>query len=166
MTARNSATKTIAAPQAKTKVAASIPHDDKSRKADVTEDDGVFAEAMKRYSEAQDSLLRFFKAPSWKRTLVAVVSAFLVGAGVGWVVGTLLEWLMVGALALAVPTFLIMLVYVLGICIAIYYGGKWGARVGGAILTGEADERALAAYDATKSLLSKLNPFGRRTIAA
>lgn len=134
--------------------------------ASVAQDDGVFAEAMKRYTEAQDYLLKFFKAPSWKRTLCAFVTTIVVGAGVGCVAGTLLEWLLVGAVAMAAPMFLVVLTWLIGFALAMYYGSKFCVRIGGAVLTGEADERAIAAYDAVKNLVGKLNPFGRRTIVA
>lgn len=160
--ATNNATKTIAAPS-KVKPTARATGNTKPQ-AEVATDEGIFAEAMKRYTEAQESLLKFFKAPSWKRTLVAFVTSIVVGCGIGWVAGTLLNWIVAGATLMAVPTFIVMLVYVLGFIAALYFGGKLAARIGGAVLTGEADERAIAAYDAVKSFASKLNPFGRRTI--
>lgn len=149
---------------AQTKVAKAIPHEEV--KADVASDDSVFAEAAKRYQDAQDYLLKFFKAPSWKRTLVAFVTSFLIGYGIGTVAAAILDWMMVGAVAMAVPTFISVIVYILGVLLTIRFAWKVGARVGGAILTGEADERALAAYDAVKGTLARLNPFGKRTVAA
>lgn len=147
-----------------TKVAKAIPHAE--TKAEVANDPSLFDEVLKRYTDAQDAMLKFFKAPTWKRTLVAFVTTILVGAGVGWIAGAMLEAMVVGAIAMAVPTFLILAGWLLGALIAIYYGGKLAARIGGAILTGEADERAIAAYDSVKSLVKRLNPFGARTIEA
>lgn len=156
------AAKTVAAKT--TKVSRAVPHEDVQ--ADVAHDEGVFAEAMKRYQEAQEGLLKFFSAPSWKRTLVAFITTVVVTCGIGWIAGELLSWMVIGAVAMAVPVFLIVLAWVLGAVLAIYYGGKLAARVGGAVLTGEADERAIAAYDAVKSFASRLNPFGARTVVA
>lgn len=144
-----------ATPQAKTEV--------HTADTDVVGSD-LFAEAMKRYNDAQDYLLKFFQAPSWKRTLCAFVTTIVVGAGVGWVAGTLLNWMIAGAVMMAAPLFLVVAAYVLGFIAALYYGGKLAVRVGGAILTGEADERAIAAYDAMKAKLAKLNPFGKREV--
>lgn len=148
----------------KTRTARAIPHE--APKADVAHDDSPFAEAMKRYNEAQDRLLQFFKAPTWKRTLVAFITSIVVGVGVGIAADAVLTWLMVGAAAMAAPMFIAVAVWVLGFIAALYFGGKLAARIGGAVLTGEADERAIAAYDAVKSVLGKLNPFGKREIVA
>lgn len=156
------AVKTIAAKT--TKVSRAVPHED--NKPEVAGDEGVFAEAMKRYQEAQEGLLKFFSAPSWKRTLCAFVTTIVVSCGIGYLAGQLLGWMVVGAVAMAVPMFLIVLAWVLGAVLAIYYGGKLAARIGGAVLTGEADERAIAAYDAVKSFASRMNPFGKRTVVA
>lgn len=167
--ARNNSVNTskpVATKAPRTKVARAIPHDEANDKAKVANDEDLFAQAYARYQEAQDFMLRFFKAPSWKRTLVAFVTSLLVGAGVAWVAGSILEWMVIGATAMGVSTFVTVIVYALGFIAALYYGGKLAARVGGAVLTGEADERAIAAYDAVKSKLAKLNPFGKRSVEA
>lgn len=148
-----------AKPTAKaSKTSRAVPQDDNARSS------LGFEQVMQRYRDAQEEMLRFFKAPTWKRTLCAFVTSVLVGAGVGWIAGTLLNWMVVGAVAMAAPLFLVVITYVLGFIVAVYYGGKLAGRIGGAVLTGEADERAAAAYDAIKSFCSKLNPFGAREI--
>lgn len=162
-------TKTIAAPATAkvTQTAQATGFNSTSApKPEVAAADGVYDEAMRRYNEARDYLLGAMKAPTWKRTLLAFLTTVVVGFGIGFIAGTLLDWLVVGALTMAVPLFLTMVVYVIGACLAIYYGGKFAARIGGAVLTGEADEKALAAYDAVKGVLSKLNPFAKATIEA
>lgn len=162
----NRSNSTAAPTKARARIASAIPRDDQARKARVAEDDSVFAEAMKRYTEAQDYLLQFFKAPTWKRTLVAFVTSIVVAAGVGFAADSILTWMVTGAVAMAAPTFLIAVTWVIGFFLALYYGGKLAARIGGAVLTGEADERALAAYDAVRAKLAKWNPFGAREIVA
>ena len=156
MTAR---TQTATKPAtARTKTARAIPHDERAHKPQ------PFDDVMRRYEEAREGLMSFFAVPTWKRTLVAFVSTIASAVGIGWVAGTLLDWLVVGALAMAVPAFIVFVVYLIGAIIAAYYGGKLCVRVGGAVLTGEADERAIAAYDAMKSAVKRLNPFAKPEI--
>jgi hypothetical protein len=154
---KNAAAKTIAVkPTATAKAAkAAVEH------KDVVRDDEFLDDVMKRYEEAREALFGFFKTPSWKRTLCAFVTTVVVSMGLGWAAGNLLDWLVVGAGVLAVPTFVTMVVYALGIIAAVYYGTKLAVRIGGAVLTGEADERAIAAYDAMKNTVKRLWPFGK-----
>jgi hypothetical protein len=151
-------TKTIAVkPTATAKAAkATVEH------KDVVRDDEFLDDVMKRYEEAREALFGFFQTPSWKRTLCAFVTTIAVSVGIGWLSGTLLGWLVVGATVLAVPTFITMVVYMLGLAAAVFYGTKIAIRIGGAVLTGEADERAVAAYDAMKGAVKKLWPFGKQ----
>jgi hypothetical protein len=156
-------TRTATAPAAKIKGSArATPR--QAQHAEVTRDDSVFAEAMQRYTDAQDYLLKFFKAPTWKRTLCAFVTTIAIGVGIGMFAGSILNWMLVGAVAVNASLFIAMVVYVIGALAAAYFGGKLAARIGGAVLTGEADERAIAAYDAVKAKLSALNPFGQRQL--
>lgn len=158
---RNTAKLTHTAAAAK----ASAKPQAESNKPEVTESE-LFEQIMSRYGDAQDSLLKFLKAPSWKRTLVAFVTSIAIGGAVGWAAGHVLTWMLAGAVMMSAPMFVTLLVYILGVLAAIYYGGKLAARIGGAILTGEADERAVAAYDATVNALKRLNPFAKRELKA
>lgn len=118
-----------------------------------------FEEVYKRFEEAREGLFEFFATPSWKRTLVALVTTLAVALGVGWIAGTVLDWMVAGAMLMAVPTFLVIATWAIGALAVAWYGGKFAVRCGGAVLTGEADERAIAAYDAVKNALKRFNPF-------
>jgi hypothetical protein len=133
------------------------PHAGEQIHADhsATSGERVFA----RYQEAQTELLNFFGAPGWKRALVAFAATCIVAAGVGYIAGVLLNWMLMGAVLASANIFIVIAAYVLGVIAATVYGSKLAARIGGAILTGEADERAIAAYDATRAALAKLNPM-------
>lgn len=135
--------------------AKAIGHDKPVAEETATGFEGVY----QRFTEAQESLLQFFKVPSWKRTLVAFITTVAAGCGIGWISGNLLSWLVAGATLMAVPTFIVFCVYALGALATMYFGTKLCVRIGGAVLTGEADERAAAAYDAVKGALKRLNPF-------
>lgn len=126
-----------------------------------TENTDLFGEMHKRYQEAQDALLASMGTVPWKRALAALVSAVFIGLGVGFIAGNLLNWIVAGALLYAAPLFLVVVVYAIGVALSLYYGTKLVARVAGAVLTGEADQRAVAAYDATKAFLVRFNPFAK-----
>lgn len=158
---------TKTAPAAKTtKISRAVPQDKTARTAKVIDDSSMFDEVMKRYAEAQEAMLAFFKTPSWKRTLVAVVTYLAGVVGVGFLTSALIDFVLVGAVTLGAPIFLTIIVAVLGAILLAWYGHKCVMRVAGAVLTGEADERAIAAYDAVKSFASRLNPFKRATVEA
>lgn len=140
-----------------TKVAQSIPHVE--AKANVADEGGVYEEVMKRYREAQEGLMGFFKLPSWKRTLVAVVTYVAGVVGIGMLTGSLVEFVMVGAVALGAPVFLGIVIAAIAAILLVWQGHKFVMRCAGAVLTKEADERALQAYDACKGLLQRFNPF-------
>lgn len=112
-----------------------------------------------RYQQAQADMLEVFGAPGWKRTLVAFATTLVVGYGIGYLAGTVLTWMVAGAILMGASAFVTIAAWALGAIAAVVYGGKFAARIGGAILTGEADERAIAAYDATRAFAAKLNPM-------
>lgn len=142
----------------RTKVTKAIEHEEP--KPEVADTD-LFAEAMKRFTDAQDYLLSAMKVPGWKRTICALLTAAVVGCGVVYAAGHVLAWIVAGALMYAAPVFIILAVYLLGVALAIYYGAKWSARLAGAVLTGEADQRAIEAYDSVKGFLQRFNPFAK-----
>lgn len=112
-----------------------------------------------RLQAAQDDVMSFFNVPSWKRTLVAFVTYIAGCAGVAWAGTTLVEMLMTGALGMGCTLFISTVIAIIAAVLIAWYGHKVVMRVAGAVLTGEADQRALDAYDATRAMLSKLNPF-------
>lgn len=139
----------------KTKVAKTV---------EATRDDpSAFERAYARYQEAQDEVMKFFNAPGWKRTLCAIVSGLAIAVGTSYIGGTLVEWMLVGAVAMNSSMFIATISAILGVLLTMYYGGKLAGRVAGAVLTGEADERALAAYDAVRGFFK--NIAGRFTHA-
>lgn len=132
-----------------------VPH----AKETVHADPSTFDRAYARWEQAQSEFMAFLGTPTWKRTVIAAIAGIAVTLGLGWVAGNIVSYLMVGALMATNSLFLTM---ALGIVAGIYLAikaGKFAARVFGAILTGEADERAIAAYDATRNALARLNPM-------
>lgn len=159
-------TKTIAAPATAkvTKTAQATGHT--APKPEVAGEHSVYNEAVKRFNDAREELFAEFKLPSWKRTLVAFLSTIAVAVGVGTLTTIVLDCLVIGALTLALPLFITVAMYVIAALVAAYYGGRFAIRVGGAVLTGEADEKAAAAYTAVKGVLARFNPFGKATVEA
>jgi hypothetical protein len=157
--------KTIAtkSPAAKTsKLNGAIPHAPQGAPhADHDADTGERIYA--RFEKAQADVLAFFGAPTWKRTLVAFASGILLAAGGGYLWGQVVGYLMVGCLMATNSLFITILLGALALIIGSWQIGKFAARVTGAILTKEADAKAIAAYDAVTDALSnaatKLNPM-------
>lgn len=122
-------------------------------------EDPVLADMIARMNCAQDDLLEYLGTISWKRALCAFVTSVTVGAGIGWITGKLIGFMALGAVVAGAPAFIAIAIWVLGLVLALYFGSKVAARIAGAVLTGEADERAAAAYRATKHYAAKLNPL-------
>lgn len=146
----------------KTRIAqASKPADAQPAETDTT---SGWEEVYKRYHEAQEQLMSFFQAPGWKRTLVAAVTYLAGVAGLLYVGSTVVEAVLLSAFVGAVPMFIGLCIAIIGACLIAWYGHKLVLRCTGAVLTGEADERAVAAYDAVKGMFAKINPFKRPEI--
>lgn len=139
----------------KTAAAAGVNH----KAVERSEDDAALSGIMQRMTEAQDAFLSFFKVPSWKRMLCAIVTYIAGVAGITFLATTLVEFIMAGAMALAAPMFVGIIVAALAAIVTVYYGHRLVMRVSGAILTKEADDKAAAAYDAVKGAFRRLNPF-------
>lgn len=150
----------------KTKVAAkveqSIPAAAVAEATEAADIDGLMA----RFAQAQSALLAHFNAPGWKRTLCAIITYIVGVSGVIAVSTALTEWLFVGAIAASAPMFIAIAVAILAAVLLAWYGHALVLRVTGAILTKEADERAVAAYDAVKNLARRFNPFVKLVPAA
>jgi heptaprenylglyceryl phosphate synthase len=139
-------------------VAKTIPSTD-TEEAQATADATAMAGVMRRYHEAVEGLGQFFELPSWKRSLIAIATYVAGCVGIAYLTTSLVEFVLIGAVALSAPLFLGIIIAVIAAVMLVYYGHSAVARVTGAILTKEADERALAAYDATKAMLRRFNPF-------
>lgn len=124
------------------------------------EEDSLYADILRRYNEAVASIGVFFELPGWKRTLIAATTYVAGCVGVAYMTTCLVEFVLVGAIALSAPIFLAIIVAVLAALLLVYYGHKAVMRVTGAILTKEADQRAIAAYDATRAMLRRFIPWG------
>lgn len=128
-------------------------------------EDPVLADMIERMNCAQDDLLAYLGTISWKRALCAFVTSVAVGAGIGWITGKLIGFMALGAVVAGAPAFIAIAIWAIGLVLALYFGSKVAARIAGSVLTGEADERAAAAYRATKHCAARLNPlnwFGGR----
>lgn len=123
--------------------------------------ESAFAKAYSRFEQAREDLLEFFSTPSWKRQIVALVATCALAAGLSALGMTLTEYMVAGAVVAGSGTFVQLAIFVLGIVITCRIAYRVAVRVGGAVLTGEADERAIAAYDSMRELAAKLNPFKR-----
>ena len=157
----NTATKTNAAAAAK----AVFDKTPVAKTANPTEPTAM-NDLMARFSQAQSDLLEFFNAPSWKRTICAVVTYLAGAVGLAWGTSAVVEYLMVGAIASGASMFIAIAVTAIAAILSVWYGHKAVLRVTGAILTKEADERAVQAYDAVKSLARRFNPFVKLVPAA
>lgn len=142
--------------------AAKASNKSKTAEEQSAKDASTLAEIVKRVNEAHDAMLGFFKVPSWKRTLVAALTYIIGNVGVIWATSTVVEMLLVGAISVGAPMFLSIVIAVLAAVLLAWYGHKAVMRVAGAILNSEADDKAIAAYDATKRMLRRFNPFAAK----
>jgi len=132
------------------KPAATEQHTEAAPEADDVTVDRLYAD----FAAAQDKLLSFFKVPSWKRMLVALLCAGAVGYVIGYIGAFILDALLIGAIAMGTGIFLQTVIAIIGIALILYASWIAGGRIAGAVLTGEADERAQAAYNAVTETVS------------
>lgn len=144
---------------AQTKIASSIPKEDTKVHA---ADPSAFERAHARFAEAQADLLKFFNAPGWKRTLVATVTWFGIIALGSVALSAIVEGLVVAAAIGSTGVFLTLCTAALALFIGAKVTASFATRVAGAILTKEADERAIAAYDAVRKFTIRINPFASK----
>ena len=94
----------------------------------------LYDDAVRRLTEAQNDVLGFFRAEDWKRRTVGFISGLIISGAVGYAVGTvggtLLTWLLAGAVLGGASSFLMTAILVLGFLLIIYAGGKLGGRAG------------------------------------
>lgn len=152
-------TKTQTAPR--TARIATAPKAERQEPLHTDTDASAWNGVWQRYQEAQDALLKFFDAPSWKRSLAAAVAGIAVMVCGGLMLASFVEWLLVGAILTGTAPFIAIVAAIIATILGSIWIAKKAGRVFGAVLTGEADERAVAAYDATKSFFSRMNPFKR-----
>lgn len=84
-------------------------------------DASIREELHKMLDEALDNNSN---APSWKRRGVALLASVAVAAGSGYVGGYAAVAVAIGAALVTSSMFVFYLVYVLGMLLAMYYGGK------------------------------------------
>lgn len=101
------------------------------------------APAMERLFAAANDLLTEggFELPSGKRLVASVTLGFAVAFGTGYVVGYALNALLMGLAILAWPSFLLMVIAVLGLLMAGYVGGKLGVKAFSWLATKRADQQ-------------------------
>ena len=96
--------------------------------------------AYKRWQESTQELFGAYEVPSEKRVLCGFVACAIIGAGIGYVGGLLLETIVAGAVLLSGSMFLGLLIYCIGIALLIYGSMKAGAHTMVYVTSGKIDE--------------------------
>jgi len=84
--------------------------------------------AYKRWQESTQELFGAYEVPSEKRVICGFVACAIIGAGIGYVGGLLLETIVAGAVLLSGSAFLGLLIYCIGVVLMIYASFKAGAH--------------------------------------
>lgn len=97
-------------------------------------------------SSFDEDLMRLIKhhigdieIPSWKRALFAFIVSLTAAAGMGWLIGTITGYAMIGLLAVGGSMSLVYLLYAIGLLLAAYGGFKVSQTVGRYIVSGNID---------------------------
>lgn len=130
--------------------------------------DAEEAEARDAWTKLNDTVRATFGSslPSTKRMLVAYAAAFLAGAGIGFVGGHIMTWLIAGAMLLGMGSFVVMLISLLSwiaMFIASYVAGK---KVGAYILTGTVDEHVEIVKNTARNAWGKVTGFFDNSVTA
>lgn len=99
--------------------------------------------ALNRLFAAANDLLGEggIELPSGKRVIASMALGFTVAFGTGYVIGYALNALLMGLAILAWPSFLLMVIAVLGLVLAAYVGGKFGTAAFNWLATKRADKQ-------------------------
>ena len=97
-------------------------------------------DAFKRWQESTQELFGAYEVPSEKRVICGFVAFAIIGAGIGYVGGLLLETIVAGAVLLSGSMFLGLLIYCIGIALLIYGSMKAGAHTMVYVTSGKIDE--------------------------
>lgn len=79
-------------------------------------------EAIDAFLRAKDRLLRTMGVPTTRRLIAAYVVGFALAAGVGYLMSHIISWAMIGAALLTGSELLVLLVYVIGMILAVFAG--------------------------------------------
>lgn len=88
-----------------------------------------------------------FEMPSWKRLVMAWLASAVTAFGVGYLVGHVMVYCLIGAAVLTTSTFVAWLIVIIGFLIAMYLGAKASAYT----YTKIVDKSVDRAYDSAKN---------------
>ena len=120
------------------------------------------SDAYARYQQAAEELMAEGNVPTHNRVLVALVSGCVVGAGLGAASMTLVNTVVAGALVLTGSAFLSLLIYVVGLALAIYAGLVAGQNVMNYVLTKRADEHVNVIANKARGAVSYVRGYFKR----
>jgi uncharacterized protein YacL len=99
-----------------------------------------------------DTLILMF--PKWKRKTVAFVASLVGAFCTGYVIGLVLNSLIVGAYMLTGSMFLVWTIYILGLCCAMYLGSKVGKKINDLVMDDMIGKKMEALATDTKNKIS------------
>lgn len=92
------------------------------------------------------------EAPTWKRQLLAWLASLGACAGVGYLMGQIIGYAMVGAILLTGSAFIPLVIYAIGVVIAIYASYRVGPIVYMAVIDKTVDRMASSAWNKATGL--------------
>ena len=118
--------------------------------------------AFKRWQDSTQELFGAYEVPSEKRVICGFVACAIIGAGIGYVGGLLLETIVAGAVLLSGSMFLGLLIYCIGIALLIYGSMKAGAHTMVYVTSGKIDEHATAIANKARGAWTRVSGFFSR----
>ncbi len=104
-------------------------------------------EAQRRLSSALDEVIGEFTAPSWYRRLSGAVLALALSYGAGWLIGAVLNYVIVGAAVATGSLALVLFIYVIGMICSALAGLVIGLEGYSFVVSGRIDQT----YDTVKN---------------
>jgi len=115
--------------------------------------------AFKRWQDSTQELFGAYEVPSEKRVICGFVACAIIGAGIGYVGGLLLETIVAGAVLLSGSMFLGLLIYCIGIALLIYGSMKAGAHTMVYVTSGKVDKHVGAAVAKVRGVWNRVFSF-------
>jgi hypothetical protein len=95
-----------------------------------------------KLASALNDILADFEMPSWKRLAIGTVIGLVAAAGAGWMLGTVVGMLVVGAVAMTGMAWLGWVVWALGMIVTFIACSMLGRSTAAYIVTAKIDEHA------------------------
>lgn len=128
----------------------------------VPEQDTAKMNALNRFLQAQEDMLREWGAPSAKRAMVAFATSLVLACGIGFIAGMIIEMLVMVTLTLTGSAFLAFLIWAIGVAMMVVGGSIAATNTYAYIVSRKVDTHIEMAKGWVKGVAAQANALMQR----